>query len=72
MTRIEPAGRRPNGYPDGAPVGGRTGVNSAPPVLGTFYTPVAARTDAAGYLVVMVKNWNWIAGTIFTSDRALP
>ena len=52
--------------PDGVPAGERTSVNAAPPSLGTFATPVAASTRSPEFFVAMMKNYNWIAGTIFT------
>lgn len=44
------------------------GLNDATQAPGTFHTPVAARADAADGLAVIVKNWNWPAGTIFASE----
>jgi len=58
--------------PDGRAVGPLVQLNTVAPPNGTYETPVAASTRDGEFLVVMMKDFTRLNGTVFRSPATLP
>lgn len=57
--------------PDGRPVGPLLQLNTVAPPNGTYLTPAAASTRSGEFLVVMMKDFSRLRGTLFRSTESL-